>query len=73
MTVPRTALVRRGGLDGVFVLQDGVARFRWLRTGRQLGDAVEVTAGLSDGEIILARVADTVFDGTPIQVARGAQ
>ena len=73
VTVPRTALVRRGGLDGVFVLQDGVARFRWLRTGRQLGDAVEVTAGLSDGEIILARVADTVFDGTPIQVARGAQ
>lgn len=73
VTVPRTALVRRGGLDGVFVVQAGVARFRWLRTGRELGDALEVTAGLSDGETILARVADTVFDGTQVRVAGGAQ
>ncbi|QPN31045.1 efflux RND transporter periplasmic adaptor subunit [Diaphorobacter sp. JS3051] len=73
VTVPRAALVRRGGLDGVFVVRDGVARFRWLRTGRELGDALEVTAGLSDGETILARAADTVFDGTPIRAAGGAQ
>ncbi|WP_428601819.1 efflux RND transporter periplasmic adaptor subunit [Pseudomonas sp.] len=67
ITVPRTALVRRGGLDGVFVLQDGVARFRWLRTGQHLGDSVEVTAGLSDGETILASAPDTVRDGMQIQ------
>ncbi|ACK54817.1 efflux RND transporter periplasmic adaptor subunit [Thauera aminoaromatica] len=73
VTVPRAALVRRGGLDGVFVLQDGVARFRWLRTGQRLGDVVEVTAGLSDGETILASVADTVHDGMPIQVVGGAR
>lgn len=73
VTVPRTALVRRGGLDGVFVLQEGVARFRWLRTGQRLGDVVEVTAGLSDGETILASVADTVHDGMPIQAIGGAR
>lgn len=73
VTVPRAALVRRGGLDGVFVLQDGVARFRWLRTGQRLGDVVEVAAGLSDGETILASVADTVHDGMPIQAAGGAR
>lgn len=68
ITVPRAALVRRGGLDGVFVLQEGVARFRWLRTGKHLGDALEVSAGLLDGETILARATDVVRDGTPIQV-----
>ncbi len=73
VTVPRAALVRRGGLDGVFVLQDGVARFRWLRTGQRLGDVVEVSAGLSDGETILASVADTVHDGMPVQAAGGAR
>jgi RND family efflux transporter MFP subunit len=73
VTVSRTALVRRGGLDGVFVVQDGIARFRWLRTGRELGDVLVVTAGLSDGEIILARPTNTMFDGTPIQIAEDKQ
>lgn len=52
ITVPRNALVRRGGLDGVFVMQNGLARFRWLRTARALGDSLEVTAGLSGGETV---------------------
>jgi len=73
ITVPRTALVRRGGLDGVFVLQDGVARFRWLRTGQHLGDSVEVTAGLSGGETILVSVADTVHDGAPVRATRSSK
>ncbi|EMB4337299.1 efflux RND transporter periplasmic adaptor subunit [Citrobacter freundii] len=73
ITVPRTAVVRRGGLDGVFVLQNGVARFRWLRTGRVTGESIAVTAGLSEGEVILALVPDTVYDGTPVQVKENSK
>jgi RND family efflux transporter MFP subunit len=71
--IPRAALVRRGGLDGVFVLDGGVARFRWLRTGQVFGDAVEVVSGLSGGENILAAANDTVRDGSVVQRAEDAR
>ncbi|MBP2297248.1 efflux RND transporter periplasmic adaptor subunit [Azospirillum rugosum] len=66
--VPQAVIVNRGGLDGVFVVQDGTARFRWLRTGRVLGDDIEVVSGLSDGETILSAVGDAVRDGSPVAV-----
>lgn len=53
--VPAAALVERGGLRGVFVVDDaGTARFRWLRLGREWPDRVEATAGLRPGERIVA-------------------
>jgi multidrug efflux pump subunit AcrA (membrane-fusion protein) len=72
-TIPRGALVRRGGIDGVFVLDGKIARFRWLRTGRDLGDSVEVVAGLSGGETILAAANDTVRDGSVIEKVEQAR
>lgn len=67
--VPRGSVARRGGLDGVFVLDGTVARFRWLRLGRNLGDSVEVAAGLSGGETILAATNDAVRDGSVVGTA----
>lgn len=71
--VPRNAVVRRGGLDGVFVLDGKVARFRWLRIGRELDDSVEVLAGLSGGETILAAGNDAVRDGSGIEVVESVR
>jgi hypothetical protein len=65
--IPRTALVNRGGLDGVFVLDGAIARFRWLRTGREFGDSIEVVSGLSEGEQILATATDAVRDGSAVR------
>lgn len=65
--IPKQFLVRRGGLEGVFVVDDGnVARFRWLRLGREWNGLQEVTAGLSAGERVLSRVDDTIRDGVVI-------
>lgn len=71
--VPRSTMVRRGGLDGVFVLDGRVVRFRWLRIGRDLGDSVEVVAGLSGGETILAVANDAVRDGSVVDAAESAR
>lgn len=54
-SVPRSALVERGGLQGVFVVDaQGHARFRWLRLGAEWaapdGGRVAVAAGLQAGE-----------------------
>ena len=47
-------LIERGGLRGVFVLgTDNVARFRWLRIGREWPTQVAVTVGLSAHERVV--------------------
>lgn len=65
--VPRQALAERGGLQGVYVLDDEQrARFRWLRLGREWPDRVEVTAGLRTSERIVAAVSSTLREGDRI-------
>lgn len=54
LTVPRAAVVERGGLTGAFRVEpDGAARFRWLRLRREFDQAVEVTAGLAEGDRVV--------------------
>jgi RND family efflux transporter MFP subunit len=73
VTIPARAQSERGGLTGVFVVgDDGVAHFRWLRIGRDLSDAIEVSAGLSGGETIIARDDDRLRDGDRIETSTGA-
>lgn len=67
LLVPPGAVVRRGGLDGVFVLEGSSARFRWLRTGLNLGRGIEVVAGLSAGERVILEPSDAMRDGSIVQ------
>ena len=67
--VPRTAVVQRGDLSGVFVVADGRAALRWLRLGESEGDQLPVLAGLAPGD----RVIDTpgnVRDGQRVEVTQ---
>ena len=69
LTVPKSALVFRGELTGVFVARNGVAELRWLSLGDTRGDAVGVRAGLVAGEQVIDQPG-TLVDGQPIEVAR---
>ena len=51
--VPRSALVQRGDLTGVFVAEDGRARLRWLSLGETNSSDVVVRAGLSPNESVI--------------------
>ena len=68
--VPRSALVERGDLTGVFVAHEGRAELRWLAIGEGDGDRVAVRAGLQAGEVVIEDPA-AASDGEPIEVARG--
>jgi membrane fusion protein, multidrug efflux system len=62
--IPRRAVVERGGLSGVFVVdEDAKAHFRWLRSGREWPDRIEVTAGLQPGERFVATAAPALREG----------
>ena len=71
--VPISALVNRGGLEGVFVLADGKAAFRWLRLGKEWNGLRVVTAGLNGGETIALKASDRLRDGSAIAAVENAQ
>ncbi len=56
LAVPASALLRRGEVTGVYVIDDkGAPRLRQVRTGEPVGDdEVEILAGLAAGETIAA-------------------
>lgn len=64
--IPGDAVVRRGQLTGVFTVEAGELRLRWLRLGRTRGGAVEVLASPA-GDLRVVRSPDpTLRDGQEV-------
>ena len=68
LTVPEQALIQRGQLTGVYTIADGTALLRWVRTGSEIGDRVEILSGLRAGETYVADASPRILDGQPVQV-----
>jgi membrane fusion protein, multidrug efflux system len=66
MWLPADAIVRRGQLEGVYSVEDGVVRLRWLRLGRTRGESVEVLSGPTGALAVVRRPASTLSDGQPV-------
>lgn len=66
--VPPAAVVARGQLELVFVVKDGRAVLRLIRTGRRSPEAVTVLAGLGAGEEVVVGGADRLTDGQAVEV-----
>jgi RND family efflux transporter MFP subunit len=68
MLVPSTAVVHEGQLTGIFTLDDDhTARFRLLRTGRKIGDSMEVLSGLTEGTRYVVSPPPGFKDGTKVE------
>lgn len=65
--VPRSALVERGDLAGVFVVRSGKAELRLLALGEPSGALVSVRAGLKAGEAIVD-APGALRDGQAVEV-----
>jgi RND family efflux transporter MFP subunit len=76
LLVPRGAIVARGQLEGVFVVDEAGetprARLRWVRLGEAHGDRVEVLSGLSAGERYVAEPPEGLVDGSPVRLVTAA-
>ena len=68
LAVPRSALVERGQLEGVYVVgPQSLVEYRLVKTGRNLNDRVEVLSGLSDGERVATSQVDRLSDGERVE------
>ncbi len=68
LLVPAGALVERGQLTGVYVVDgESVARLRLITVGQRHGDRVEVLSGLAPGERIVVEGVERLADGRRVE------
>lgn len=79
LLIPRQALVERGGIPGVYVLQETgaqppemQARFRLVRVGRARDSQMEILSGLRGNETLVLGDLAAVHDGTPVKILETA-
>lgn len=70
VTVQDTAVQRQTGTNDkyVYVVKDGIVDKRFITTGRQTGDRIEVTSGLEAGETVVIAGASKLLGGMKVNV-----
>lgn len=68
LRVPASAIVLRGQMELVFVVEEGRAQLRLVKTGKQLGDEIEVVSGVNAGEQVVTEGATGLIDGQPVEI-----
>lgn len=68
LLIPESAVVRRGQIEGVFVVENGVGRLRLVKTGRKMGGKMEILSGLSGGEVVVVKDVHLLTDGVAVEV-----
>jgi RND family efflux transporter MFP subunit len=70
--IPRSAVVTRGSLNCIYVLDDqGIAQLRYITLGAAQGDLVEVLSGVSAGEKLIDAPSDRELAGKRIDGTGG--
>jgi len=66
--IPTSVLIEKNGLSGVYVYgKSNTALLRWIKTGRQIGDQIEVLSGLSANDKIIVSAESKLYNGLPIK------
>jgi RND family efflux transporter MFP subunit len=70
LAIPSSALIRRGQLVFVFVVEaDKKAHLRLVDVSEPVGDLVEVRSGLVAGDAVVGEAPMSLMDGSPVLVA----
>lgn len=66
LTVPKDAVIARGGGSVVFVVEDGKAELRSVRLGEAVGNHFEVLDGLTKGDTVVVRGNERLRPGQAV-------
>lgn len=66
--VPAAAIIERGQLESVLVVEDGFAHTRLVTTGRQAQNGMEVLSGISAGEKVVSPALPQLTDGARVEL-----
>jgi RND family efflux transporter MFP subunit len=63
LRLPASGVVQRGQMEMVFVVGNEHAQMRLVKTGKRIGDEVELVSGVSPGESVVVEGAGSLVDG----------
>jgi RND family efflux transporter MFP subunit len=66
--IPNSAVRQQDGRANIFLVQDGKVERRAVTLGSQRGDDVEVLAGVSEGDTLVAKVPENLRDGQAVVI-----
>lgn len=67
--VPQSALIKKGQLTGIYSIgANDTAILRWIRTGKNYGDKVEVLSGLSAEETFIMSSEGKLYNGAKVLI-----
>jgi RND family efflux transporter MFP subunit len=68
VTIPSSAIINRDELTGIYTISNNnTALLRWIRTGKKIGDNVEVLSGLSGNEKFILSSESKLYNGAPVK------
>ncbi len=73
MQIPRSAVVEEAGEATVYVVSEGIAERRVIRTGYTEGSQIEVLEGLVDSEIFVVVGQTTLKNGSKVSIINAAE
>lgn len=68
LLVPQAAVLVRGGRPLVFVIENGLAKWRYIQTGEENEQLVEVLDGVKEGEQVIVEGHLTLAHDSPVRV-----
>jgi RND family efflux transporter MFP subunit len=68
LRVLASAVLQRGQMEIVFIVAEGRAQLRLVKTGKRVGDEVELISGVEAGEKIVIEGVASLFDGQRVEV-----
>jgi RND family efflux transporter MFP subunit len=71
IVIPQSAILEQDRQQIVFVVENDIAKMKTVQVGLTLGNAAEITEGLSAGEQIIVEGQYAVKDGSPVEITRG--
>jgi RND family efflux transporter MFP subunit len=68
MSVPQSALVEHGELEGVYVANShGAVEYRLVKTGKRAGARTEIISGLNEGDRVAVTQVEKLHDGIRVE------
>lgn len=67
MSVPASAIIERGQLEIVYIVQTNHLRMRLVKTGKRLQEQVEIISGLTEGDRVVWENSGMLREGQPVR------
>lgn len=72
LTVHKDAILKRQGIDLVYVVENDIAEPRAVTLGESVGGRIEVLKGLTDGELVVVRGNERLRPGGRVRIEKGS-